>query len=450
MEYLLVMALSGSTMTCLYLLTRCLLRKKLSAGAYYLLAKAAVLYYLIPLPFLKSWYREIVPTTMWENRREPARIPLLLTKHTVLASGDIHTNNYAVIQAAIAIVWLSGACVLLTKRLIAYLRITRQFVRYAEVKMTDREKAFVDRLRKEYGVRRRVSFIPAQDDEPTFTFGIYSPMIICGKETESREAEILARHEMVHIKRLDVLWKILIEFMTFLHWWNPLMWKLYRDFKVVCECSCDEAAMHGKTEGEIKEYLRLLIEEAREKKEEALPTRWKNSFGSNAKDINERMDNLMSKKNKWNRFATGVLAAALIFANSMTVFAYRDGVSEVLPEDASQEEIEKTLNYDAVVVFASDSDETEVSEDYHLKPEIEFLYESQFTDEEGNVYPIYDDEGISTYCNHVYKSGTAEYHLKLSGGGCQVDEYYADRCVKCGQIIRGAWIATYTWATCPH
>ena len=46
------------------------------------------------------------------------------------------------------------------------------------------------------------------------------------------------------------------------------MWKLYRDFEVVCECSCDEAVMHGKTEGEVKEYLRLLIEEAREKKSE--------------------------------------------------------------------------------------------------------------------------------------------------------------------------------------
>lgn len=448
MEYLLVMALSGSTMTIMYLLTRSILRDKLSASAFYLLAKAAVLYYLIPLPFLKRWYLDALPMTIWENRREPARIPLILTKHTVLASGDLRINTYAVIQMAAAVVWLSGACVLLTKRLIAYLRITRRFAGYAETKMTDRERSFVDSLRKEYGIRRHVSLIPAQDGEPTFTFGILRPVIICGKETESREAALLARHEMVHIRRFDVLWKILMEFTTFLHWWNPLMWKLYHDLEVVCECSCDEAVTHGKTEGEIKEYLRLLIEEAREKKPESASVRWQSGFGSSTKDIRERMDNLM-RKNKWNRFAAGALTTVLIFANSMTVFAYRDGLSETLPENASQEEIGKALNFDTFV-FAPGAAETEFSEDYDLKPEIEFLYENQFTDEEGNVYPIYDDEGISTYCNHYYDSGTAQYHLKLSGGGCEVDEYYADRCVKCGHVIRGAWIATYTWAKCPH
>ncbi len=448
MEYLLVMALSGSTMTCLYLLVRRLLRERLCAGTYYLLAKAAVLYYLIPLPFLKTWYLDVVPKTIWENRKEPARIPLVLTKHTVLASGDLRVNSYVVIQMAIAIVWLLGACVLLTRRLIVYLRITRRFAGYAETKMTDQERTLVDSLRKEYGVRRRVSFIRAQDGEPTFTFGIHRPVIICGKETESREAELLARHEMVHIRRLDVLWKILMEFTTFLHWWNPLLWKFHRDFEVVCECSCDEAVMRGKAEGEVKEYLRLFIEEAREKEPEGMSVRWKSGFGSKKVYVRERMDNLM-RKNKWNRLATGVLVATLVFANSMTVFAYRDGLSETLPENVSQEDIDDAMNYD-VFEFDSGATEIEVSEEFNLNPEIEFLYENQFTDGDGNVYPIYDDEGISTYCNHVYDSGTARYHLPLSGGSCRVDEYYADRCVKCGHVIRGEWINSYTFARCPH
>lgn len=448
MEYLLVMVLSGTTMTCLYLLARLLLRKKLSAGTYYLLAKAAVLYYLIPLPILKDCYREVVPEVLWRARMEIDRIPLTWTKHTVLASGDLRVNRYAVIQTAAAIVWLSGACVLLTKRLIAYLRITRQFAGYAERKMTDRERTFVDRLREEYGVRRRVSFIPARDGEPTFTFGICRPMIVCGKETQSREAELLARHEMVHIRRLDVLWKIFMEFATLLHWWNPFLWKLYRDFEVVCECSCDETVMRGKTENEVKEYLRLLIEEAQEKKPEENAVRWQSGFGSSKAYIRERMDNLM-RKNKWNRFAAGVLAATLIFANSMTVFAYRDGVSEIMPEDVSQEDIDYILRSDEIV-FAFQRTNAEDAEDYSLRPEIEFLYEDQFVDEEGNVYPVFGDEGISTYCNHIYEPGTEQVHCKQSGGGCEVREYNAERCIKCGQIIRGSWINTYTFAICPH
>lgn len=448
MEYLLVMALSGSTMTCLYLLLRCLLRERLCAGTYYLLAKAAVLYYLIPLPFLKEWYRNAISEAVLRTRMEADRIPLVWTRYEIHTDVDHYVNVYTVIQMVAAIVWLLGVCVLLTRRLITYLRITRRLAVYAEAEMTERERSFVDSLRKEYGVRRRVSLIPARNEESTITFGIRRPVIICGRETESREAVLIARHEMVHIRRLDVLWKILMEFTTFLHWWNPLAWMLHRDFEHICECSCDEMAMYGKTEDEVKEYLRLLIEEAKEKEPKETSLRWKAGFTGSAKHIRERMDNLM-RKHKWNRIAAGVLVAGLIFANSMTVFAYRDGVSEILPEDASREEIADTLNYDKIV-FDYNAVETEAAEDYNLKPEIEFLYENQFTDEEGNVYPIFDDEGVSTYCNHIYEPGTAQYHLPFSDGGCRVDEYNADRCIRCGQIIRGSWISSTTWAKCPH
>lgn len=448
MEYLLVMALSGSTMTCLYLLVRRLLRERLCAGTYYLLAKAAVLYYLIPLPFLKSWYREAVPETLWRARKEDNRIPLVWTRYEIHTEMDHYVNVYTVIQMTLAVVWLLGVCTLLTRRLIAYLRITRRLAVYAEAEMTERERIFVDSLRKEYGVRRRVSLIPAQNGESTITFGIRRPVIICGRETDSREAELLARHEMVHIKRLDVLWKILMEFTTFLHWWNPLAWMLHRSFEHVCECSCDEAVMYRKTEDEVKEYLHLLIEEAREKKSKETSLRWKAGFTGNAKYIRERMNNLM-RKHKWNRIAAGALMATLIFANSMTVFAYRDGFSEVLPEDASQEAIERALNNDGVAFVWDETGEV-ADHGVMYKENTALEYDLQFTDEEGNVYPVYGDEGISTYCNHVYDPGTLQEHGKTSGGGCRVDEYRAERCIKCGQVIRGEWVNTYTWAICPH
>ncbi len=68
MEYLLVMSLSGSTMTGIYLLLRYLFKGKISARLYYLLAKVAVIYYLIPLPFLKGWYKGgVKPAFAWKT-----------------------------------------------------------------------------------------------------------------------------------------------------------------------------------------------------------------------------------------------------------------------------------------------------------------------------------------------------------------------------------------------
>lgn len=60
MEYLLVMSLSGSTMMGIYLLLKRLLRDEVSTRLYYLITRVVVLFYLIPLPFLKDWYRKII------------------------------------------------------------------------------------------------------------------------------------------------------------------------------------------------------------------------------------------------------------------------------------------------------------------------------------------------------------------------------------------------------
>lgn len=99
MEYLLMMTLSGSTITAVCWILRRLLRERISAGFYYLLVKAAVLYYLIPLPFLKEWYGKAIRIILPEGRMESAKteirqIPLAWTKYVVDVDGRTYTNNY--------------------------------------------------------------------------------------------------------------------------------------------------------------------------------------------------------------------------------------------------------------------------------------------------------------------------------------------------------------------
>ena len=81
---------------------------------------------------------------------------------------------------------------------------------------------------------------------------------------------------------------------------------------------------------------------------------------------------------------------------------------------------------------------------------IDILYDNQFIDEEGNVYPIAEDEGIEPYCNHTFVSGKGEYHIKLSDGGCKVNIFQAQRCSKCGYVIQGDLLNTITYKVCPH
>lgn len=451
MEYLLVMSLSGSVMTVICLVLRRLLKGKVSTRLFYLLEKVAVLYYLIPLPFLKGWYREALSHIIPQRPMKIEQISLIWTNHVVHADGKMYFNAYAVIQVLVAVVWLIVVCFLTARMLVDYVRTSRVIARYADKGMTDRQKAFLDRIKEQYGVKQKVFLSSGYAGIYSMTFGVCSPVVVCDREVGSKEAELLVCHEMVHIKCRDVIWKILMQFAVILHWWNPVIRILQHDFEFVCECSCDETVMQGKTEEEVREYRVLLIKEALARREtEKTSLKWKACFGEKQNEIKERMDNLMKKK-RWNRFTAVVLVATLTFANSMTVFAYRDTFHETVQEETSQEDIKKALESDTCL-FVPDSASEEERQKYNLLNRPEIIYDMQFTDKEGNVYPITEDESASTYraCSHTYVSGTMTEHNKKSDGSCEVIVYSAQRCSKCGNVVKGEQIGWYRYDVCPH
>ena len=452
MEYLLVMSLSGSTMTGIHLLLRRLLKDKICARSFDLLARVAILYYLIPLPCLKKHYIAVIRVLRPEGSLEISRVPLTWRNHIVHAEGTMHVNIFAAIQTAAIIVWLLGICLLLAGQVAEYLYLARLAVKYANRIMTSEQKTFLDAWKKQYRIRRRVFLYEATAEEGTMTFGFLYPVIVCSRKMTSREAELLVRHELVHIKRMDAMWKLFMQAAVMLHWCNPMVWMLYRDFEQVCECSCDEIVMRDKSKEEVKEYLRLMVDEAREKKTETVSLRWKSGFGGEAQKIKERMENLL-KMRKWNRVAAITLVAALTFANSMTVFAYRDTVEREIAEETSTEEADEMVESDTFLFVPEGTGEEAVQDFKQAEmPETvqEFMYDRQFVDEEGNIYPIAEDDGVEPYCNHTFVSGTGYDHIKQSGGGCKIIEFKAQRCSKCGYIIQGETLNTITYAKCTH
>lgn len=447
MEYLLAMSFSGSTMMGIYLLLKYLLKDRVSSRLYYLLLKEAVLFFLIPLPFLKGWYRKIIRTALPMVRTKEARIPVAWTKYVVHAGGKEYVNAYAVIQTAVAAVWLLIVCVLTVRLLLKYWRIRRLILKSEGTEMTEKQRLFLAEMKRQCGVRRPVILCQGQDRNHTRTFGICRPVVICDKEIDSWEAEIHVRHEMVHIKRLDVLWKILARLVVMLHWWNPIAWMMRRDLERICEYSCDEIVMQGKTREEIKEYLRLLIDEAcTAAGPEADRVTWQSGFADDAENIKARIRNLVKKK-KWNRYAAGMLAAVLAFGNSVTVFAYRDTLHQEVSVNTSREEVRECLRIDTFS-FAPDGADGEMIKDFKEWSEMEFLYEKQFIDSEGNIYP-YLEEG--TACRgHDLVSGTLAEHTRRSDGSCEIIEYPSQRCGLCGYVVSGKWNKATKWEVCPH
>lgn len=453
MKYLLAMTLSGSVMVGIYMLLRYATRNKIPMRLQYVLAKAAVLYYLIPLPFIKKWYDEIAIRIHPVSMEKILRVSPKWNYYAVRINEKLYYNNSTKIQTAVISVWLLIILIMLLYELFDYLK-TRRILTYCMSKTRVEEDDSFKRLKEQIGLKRQIVVYQGESKERTMTFGFLRPAILCGYKVGSKEAELILRHELIHIKRWDTVWKIPQRFVLFLHWWNPVAWFFYFDFERVCEWSCDEEAVSGKTIEEAKEYVRLLIDESRKKEADGKSRlRLGVGFGNGAKRLKKRMDNIMMMK-KWNRIAAGILTVGLVFVNSLTAFAYPDVVHRENKNYISQDELDDAMEIDEWVYIPDEAGSEQFTDiaNYGTGNDIDILYDIQFIDAEGNVYPVQDENSTNSYasCTHTYSTGVVNDHKKNATGGCTVVSYSAKRCTKCGLVVTEALISRFEYVVCPH
>lgn len=109
MGYLMVMSLSGTVMIGICALIRGWRKHKISARSAYFLAKAAILYYLIPLPELGERYSRMLMYVTGIGSRHVSDFSPRWSYYMIRANGDLYINSYMKIQYMAATIWILGA-----------------------------------------------------------------------------------------------------------------------------------------------------------------------------------------------------------------------------------------------------------------------------------------------------------------------------------------------------
>ena len=118
-------------------------------------------------------------------------------------------------------------------------------------------------------------------------YGVIRPVILMPKNTEWKniyQLRYVLEHEYVHIRRLDMLTKLIMIAAVCIHWFNPLVWVMYILFNRDLELSCDETVVR-RFGMDIKSVYATALISMEEKKSGLTPLC--NSFSKNA--IEERI-----------------------------------------------------------------------------------------------------------------------------------------------------------------
>lgn len=175
----------------------------------------------------------------------PATGDLLMVNSVGLAESyfpiSYKTNVLTEVFETAALIWAIVAAACALAALILCL-CTRQELRHA-------------RRREGYWVSDRVT-APG-------LYGVLRPRIILPEGLPATALPHILRHEAVHARRRDNLWRCAAILICCLHWFNPLCWLCLRAFFADMELACDAAVLRKLEPEARKDYARALLDAAR-------------------------------------------------------------------------------------------------------------------------------------------------------------------------------------------
>lgn len=149
------------------------------------------------------------------------------------------------------------------------------------------------------------------------------------------ELQLIFRHELRHVQRLDVDTKMFYVFCQAMCWFNPLMWIAMDKAAADLELSCDEMVLYGKDEGERRRYVELLLDSAGDDRG------FTTCLSASAKTLRYRLKNVVQERRRLSgSLLVGLSLATLLLCCGLVVISRTYGtVDEVVFQRAQMSEL---------------------------------------------------------------------------------------------------------------
>ncbi|HBE68767.1 MAG TPA: hypothetical protein DDW52_11530 [Planctomycetaceae bacterium] len=149
------------------------------------------------------------------------------------------------VSAILAGVWLAGASCLLVLTARQYWRVHTAVDRSLPARRELRELS--DQLAGQLGIKHRVRVLVSAENFGPVCVGVIRPTLVLPKlmvdTWKSEDLAPIIGHELVHVRRGDVIWGYLQFFCQVVFWFHPLVWLLGRRAQILCEHCCDTDAL---------------------------------------------------------------------------------------------------------------------------------------------------------------------------------------------------------------
>ena len=354
MTTLLTLTLSGSALALLLLALRYLLLKRMPSTVYYYAWLLVLLRFVLPLPGFVPLpaaeteplssavsfsqhvsFEENTPAAQPEFTLSPAS-PEGSAAFPVSEAGSPAPMGNSSPSPLVALfrgfrwnspvlwlsLWVFGAVLCFGGTVLSYLRFTRRLRPGLHM-----PGAFVRGVYRSLPGRKPALYLCSTLKTPLM-YGVVHPRIILPERSYDEELLTnILRHELMHYRRKDTLYKWVSVAVLSLHWFNPLSWIARREINRACELSCDEMLLRSMSRSEKQAYGNTLLNMAASS---ALPAGVvATTFSTEKKNLKERLEQIMHYKKSRIRTLAAVLALIVLFGCGLAAGPASAGNAEI-------------------------------------------------------------------------------------------------------------------------
>lgn len=244
-----------------------------------------------------------------KSGQSPAQVRDTIIQRPV-TNPEQKTTRYIPVTTILFYGYLAGAAAFLLYQGVSYALFRRTVRRWKrDVARADYASLLSDTAR-DLGVSAPEMIVCEAISTPAVT-GLLRPRLLLPHERyDVQELRYILRHELCHLKRRDMLLKLVLLAANAMHWFNPVVYLMLRQADEDIELACDSAATDGLELPERAAYSRTLLA-AVQSSVRALPAT--TCFGGTVERLKRRITNVLGAQKK-----RGLGIVALVLALTLT------------------------------------------------------------------------------------------------------------------------------------
>ena len=244
-----------------------------------------------------------------KSGQSPAQVRDTIIQRPV-TNPEQKTTRYIPVTTILFYGYLAGTAAFLLYQGVSYALFRRTVRRWKrDVSRADYAAMLSDTAR-DLGVSAPEMIVCEAISTPAVT-GLLRPRLLLPHEHyDVQELRYILRHELCHLKRRDMLLKLVLLAANAMHWFNPVVYLMLRQADEDIELACDSAATDGLERAERAAYSRTLLA-AVQSNVRALPAT--TCFGGTVERLKRRITNVLGAQKK-----RGLGVVALVLALTLT------------------------------------------------------------------------------------------------------------------------------------